>query len=81
MENFFLSDWGQLLTGDNGEYIIERCRKNCRRVKSTKRRMKLTEEKQRELTAEYLNGASRVELSKKYGISEQSVYACIRRWF
>ena len=27
MERWFLSKWGQFLSGDNGEYIIERCRK------------------------------------------------------
>ena len=26
LERWFLSKWGQLLSGDNGEYIIERCR-------------------------------------------------------
>ena len=27
LEKWLLSKWGQLLSGDNGEYIIERCRK------------------------------------------------------
>ena len=28
MESWFLSSWGQLLSGDNGEYIIEKCHKD-----------------------------------------------------
>ena len=27
LEKWFRSKWGQFLSGDNGEYIIERCRK------------------------------------------------------
>lgn len=27
LEKWLLSQWGQLLSGDNGEYIIERCRR------------------------------------------------------
>ena len=27
LERWFLSPWGQALSGDNGEYIIEKCRK------------------------------------------------------
>ena len=27
LERWLLSKWGQFLSGDNGEYIIERCRK------------------------------------------------------
>ena len=27
LERFFLSDWGQLLSYDHGEYIIENCKK------------------------------------------------------
>ena len=26
LEKWLLSKWGQMLSGDNGEYIIERCR-------------------------------------------------------
>ena len=25
LENFFLGEWGQLLSNDHGEYIVERC--------------------------------------------------------
>lgn len=29
LEKWLRSKWGQLLSGDNGEYIIERCRQTC----------------------------------------------------
>lgn len=80
LENFFLGEWGQLLSGDHGEYIIERCRKDHRYVPSTRGHQKLTKEKQRELIAEYLNGTSCVDLAKKYGVGTESVYRCIGRW-
>lgn len=27
LEHWFLSEWGEALSGNNGEYIIEQCRK------------------------------------------------------
>jgi hypothetical protein len=80
LEKFFLSAWGQTLTGNNGEYIIELCRKDCRYTKSPMSRQKLSVEKQRELIADYLNGAKGADMAKKYGVSIETVYRCIRRW-
>ena len=37
LEKFFLSEWGQALSGNNGKYIIEKCR---RRVEIKKSRGK-----------------------------------------
>ena len=80
LENFFLGEWGQLLSNDNGEYIVERCRKEHRYVPSTKSRPKLTQEKQRELAADFLNGYTRASLADKYGVGEETVSRCIERW-
>ena len=80
LENFFLGEWGQLLSNDHGEYIVERCRKDHRYVPSPKSRPQLTKEKQRELIADYLNGINRAELARKYGISERHVYRLVARW-
>ena len=32
LEKFFLSEWGQFLSGNYGEYIIERCKKNIKLI-------------------------------------------------
>lgn len=80
LENFFLGEWGQLLSGDHGEYIVERCRKEHRYVPSTNSRPKLTLEKQRELAADFLNGYTRASLAMKYGVGEETVSRCIERW-
>ena len=29
LEKFFLSEWGQMLSDNYGEYIIEQCKKEC----------------------------------------------------
>ena len=43
LEKFFLSSWGQFLSGDNGEYIIDRCRAEVKPKRRTpKRTVKIT---------------------------------------
>lgn len=37
-ESFFLSEWGQLLTHENGELIIQRCKKEVAEEKSRKKK-------------------------------------------
>lgn len=43
LEKWLLSKWGQFLSGDNGEFIIERCRKTqkARKVSCLRRSYKL----------------------------------------
>lgn len=34
LESWFLSEWGQLLSFGNGEFIIEKCKRDCRKERS-----------------------------------------------
>ena len=38
LEQWFLSPWGQMLSGDNGRYIIEKCNQTYKRYPYRKRR-------------------------------------------
>ena len=80
LERFFLSGWGQTLSGDNGQYIIDMCRKDHRFVKSGRSHQKLSVEVQRELVGEYLSGKPVKEIAKKYKVSNTAVYACVERF-
>ena len=43
LEHFFLSDWGQLLSYDHGEYIIDHCKRIVRMSNESKDASKLDE--------------------------------------
>ena len=80
MERWFLSDWGQLLSGDNGEYIIEKCRKSHKPTVSKKGRQRFSDEVQKRICEEYKNGARYNDILQRYGISSTVLYNIVRRW-
>lgn len=85
LERWFLSQWGQMLSGDNGEYIIEQCRKSYKRstpyasVRAGKRK-RMTDDMQKRIYEDYTNGVRYKTIIQKYGISSTKLYDIVRRW-
>ena len=80
MERWFLSRWGQMLTGDNGEYIIEKCKETYKTRQSKIGKTNIPTEVQRSIYEEYKSGVSYKTLCKKYHISTKTFYIVLRRW-
>jgi hypothetical protein len=80
LERFFLSGWGQALSGDNGQIIIDKCREDCRFVPSPKSRRKLSIETERAVCADYIKGMSIKELARKYEVATATIQRCIKQW-
>lgn len=80
LEKWFLSSWGQMLSGDNGEFIIEKCRKTYKPRAYIKRKGTLPEDVQRNVCADYQQGMKFKEIHRKYGISHTQFETILRRW-
>lgn len=80
MERWFLSKWGQLLSGDNGEYIIEKCRETYKGSSSRKGKKNIPDDVQKRICEEYKSGVRYKNITKRYGITHSTLYAIIRRW-
>jgi DNA-binding NarL/FixJ family response regulator len=80
LERFFLSGWGQALSGDNGKLIIEKCRADKRYVPSPRRHSKVTIEMELDVYEDYKKGMTGKALAKKYGVCEETVRRCIKKW-
>lgn len=80
LERWFLSKWGQLLCGDNGEYIIEKCRKTYTTSVSKKGKQNIPDDVQKRIYQEYKNGATQKDIAQRYGITHTSLYNIVRRW-
>lgn len=80
LERWFLSNWGQLLSGDNGEYIIEKCRKSYKTSASKKGKQHMPAYVQKRIYEEYRNGVGYKTIVQRYGISSTTLYAIVRRW-
>ena len=80
LEKWFLSKWGQMLSGDNGELIIEKCRKTYKPRAYTKKKGELPESIQRSVYDDYQRGVKYKELHKKYGISRGQLETIFRSW-
>ena len=80
MERWFLSSWGQLLSGDTGEYIIEKCRQTYKARTHPNGKKIMPDEKQKEIYAYYRMGMSHKKVCIKYGISRYQLNEIIRRW-
>lgn len=80
LEKWFRSKYGQLLCGDNGEYIIEKCREtyNIRTYSNGKKIM--PDAKQKEIYADYKRGMKYNAIRSKYGISNYQLNEIVRRW-
>lgn len=80
LEKWFLSKWGQLLSGDNGEYIIEKCQETYKTSASKKGKKNITDDVQKRIYEEYKNGARYKSIIQRYGITHQTLYNIVRRW-
>ena len=80
LEDWFVSKWGQFLSGDNGEYILERCRNNYKpRVYRNGRKM-LPDDVQKKICADYKSGMRLLHISQKYKVSINRIQTALRRW-
>ena len=80
LERWFRSKWGQLLSGDNGEYIIERCHQSYKTSASKKGKRNIPDETQKRICEEYKSGVTYRAIKKRYGISSATLYKIVRRW-
>ena len=80
LENWFLSPWGQLLSGDNGELIIEKCRANYKSIPNNKAHEYIKKDVQLQIYAEYKDGISYKAICKKYKIPSSTLYKIVKRW-
>lgn len=80
LEKWFRSQWGQLLSGDNGEYIIEKCRKTYKAPTHANGKRRMPDDVQKQICVEYHNKVRPREICKKYGISSETMHQIIRRW-
>lgn len=80
MERWFRSKWGQLLCGDTGEYIIEKCRPNYKTSASKKGKINIPNDVQKRIYEEYKNGVRHKAIIQRYGISSPTLYSIVRRW-
>lgn len=79
LEHWFLSPWGQILSGDNGELIIEKCRANYKTIPNSKAREFIPQDIQMQIYEDYKEIGYKAVL-KRYKISQKSLYAIVRRW-
>lgn len=80
MERWFLSSWGQLLSGDKGEYIIERCRNSYKASVSNKRKRRIPNDVQQRIYEDYKSGVRHKTITQQYGINSTTLYNIVRRW-
>ena len=73
LEAWFLSEWGQMLSGGNGEYIVERCRKTYKPRNAPRAERRISH-------ADYINGVKYKTIMQKYNISSTTIYNIVRRW-
>ena len=78
LERWFLSKWGQMLSGDNGEYIIEHCRQTYKHRMSKYGKGAMSSEKEKKIQEDLRNGLSKREISRRYNISRYQVDAIDR---
>jgi hypothetical protein len=80
LEKWFLSSWGQLLSGDTGEYIIEKCRKTYKTQAHKNGKQQLPEDVQKQVVEEYHSGVKTSVICAKYGISDFMLRFYLKRW-
>jgi hypothetical protein len=80
LERWFRSKWGQLLSGDNGELIIEMCHKRYKNSASKKGKQHITDDVQKRIYQEFINGVRYKAIIQRYGISPTALYDIVRRW-
>ena len=79
LEKWFLSRWGQALSDDNGERIIEMCRRTYKRG-AGERPLPISDDIARKICADYKGGMSMEKLGEKYGLTVPIVDRTLRQW-
>ena len=79
MERWFLSKWGQLLSGDHGEYMIEKCRKSYKAPGKKLNAEPMTVETEEKAHKDYKAGMPKNEIMKKHNITEFQYFKMLRR--
>lgn len=69
LEAWLLSPWGQLLSGDNGEFIINKCHNTYKTRAHRNGKWQLPESVQKSIYADYKDGMRRKDILRKYGLS------------
>lgn len=80
LERWFLSKWGQMLSGDNGELIIDKCHKEHDNKVNRHTKWKLPDDLHKSIIEDYKNGMSRRDIIKKYGLTICQYDKAIRMW-
>lgn len=79
LERWFRSKWGQLLSGDRGEYIIEKCHQNYKRAHGKLRAAPMTKETEDRAYSDYKAGLSKKEILEKHNITSYQYCQMLRR--
>lgn len=85
LESWFLSRWGQMLTGDNGEYIMAKCQETYKyktpyAKAHGEKKIGRTEEEQKRIYEDWKNGVRYKAILQKYKIGATTLYNIVRRW-
>ena len=80
LEDWFVSKWGQFLSGDNGEYILERCQNTYKSRKIKTGKKMLPDDVQKKICADYKSGMRILHISQKYKVSINRIQTALRRW-
>ena len=80
LEEWFLSGWGQVLSGDNGEYIIEKCYQSYKTPPHPNGKQQMPDDIQKKICADYKNGVSTATITSRYGISADRLCRILKRW-
>ena len=79
LEKWFLSKWGQMLSGDNGEYIISQCRKTYKLTGRQNHANPVTKEVEAKAHRDYKAGMTKKQIMKKHNLTEFQYFQMLRR--
>lgn len=79
MEQWFLSEWGQMLCENRGEYIIERCHKDYKKAHGKLRSAPMSPEVEARAYKDYKAGLSKKEITQKHNITSYQYHKMVRR--
>ena len=79
MERWFLSDWGQMLCENRGEYIIDKCHKTYKAPCGKLRAAPMTPEVEEKAHMDYKAGMSKKDILKKHNITSYQYFKMLGR--
>ena len=80
LEAWFKSKWGQALSGDNGELIIEKCHQTYKKYRSTNSKPVLPDDIQKQICKDYQDAVKTEVILERYHITSCQLYRILRRW-